>query len=148
MDYPQDSEINRYSEDGYVSFTLHDGRAETAFSKAFREDGMLKACLQHTYGRFSQHYFEQIGDYKIAYVDKTGRILGVTDQVKVQRTLNEWQQTVFTADGSAASCIVYSHRAYTAVAVLTVSAVHGLLIGYLIHAKRKRKTAGAEENTE
>ena len=149
-DISPDCTLNRYAEDGYVSARLHDANTSLSWSKANPDGNMLKASIPHTYGRFSQHYFEQIGDYKIAYVDKTGKILGVTAPVKVQRTLDEQQQTVFSANGNEASCIMYSHRTYVAVTAAKVTAVHMLmilLIAILRNNARRKRTAKEDAGT-
>ena len=136
--------LSAYEQDGYVSATLHyDYSCLTTF-KARKDGDRLDDSFWIEFPRSSQWDFERIRDYKVAYTDENGNVLGVTEQAAVQSTLDSFVGFRLTADGSTASCTVYNPTAHIALTALKVAAVHVLvivLVWYLRRAFRKNKKA-------
>ena len=134
--------LSQYEQDGYVSATLHYDYSCHITYKARRDGDWLIDYFWIEFPKSCQWDFERIRDYKIAYVDKNGNVLGVTDQAAVQTTLDSLAGFRLTADGSTASCVAYNPTAHIALTGLKVFAVHALLIllvWYLRRSSRKNK---------
>lgn len=131
------AEISRYHEDSYSSVNCYYIGAHDFETHA--EDGFLTADFTIAVRKNEKWDFEQMGDYKIAYIDKNGKLLGVTDQATVRHSLDPMQPTVFTANGSQASCVVYDLTAHIALTALKVAAVHLLVLLLIWFLRRRNK---------
>ena len=134
--------LSGYEQDGYVSAIQHYDRSIHGVFWATKDGDRLKDFIWMEFTRSERWDFERIRDYKIAYVDKKGNVLGVTEQAAVQTTLDPVVDFRLTADGSTASCTVYNPTAHIALTALKVAAVHVLLIflvWYLRRAFRRSK---------
>lgn len=128
-----ESEIAEYDEDGYVSLSLHHKSVKSFTAGNGGELIVSESCdfidLAETYG-----------DYKAAYVDENGNVLGVTEPA---RTMYSTKTPYgFSADGS--SLIFQRHGAHPALismicALFVVTLVALPLVIAFIYHKRTKK---------
>lgn len=92
LDINWNSDIARYSEDGFVSLTLH--------SKEVRGFEILKSYDCLILDCFADDLYEKYGDIKIAYVGEDGEVLKVVDVSK--RVYSNSEPYAILADGNNA----------------------------------------------
>lgn len=100
------SEIAKYNENGYVSLLSHCRGAELrVYNSVYNEENYnselsLQLDLHETEPITDMMIlYERYGDFKAAYVDKDGNVLGVTETFK--KTYDSSENYSVTADGSS-----------------------------------------------
>lgn len=135
-----ESEIAKYSEGGYVSLSLHHKKAN-----ALEFDGG-EVLTMHSTAQVSCDLIDlsiAYGDFKAAYVDKSGNVLSVTAPSVTQYSTKT--PYGFSADGS--SLIFQRHGAHPAViavifAVVVLSLISlPIIIAMIYHRRTKKITA-------
>lgn len=146
LDITPESEIAKYSDGGYVSLSLHHKKAN-----ALEIDGG-EVLTMHSTAQVSCDFIDlsiAYGDFKAAYVDKSGNILSVTEPSVTQYSTKT--PYGFSADGSA--LIFQRHGAHPAVIAAIFAAVALMLISLpiviaVIYRRRTKKvTANDLEKT-
>ncbi|WP_295157076.1 hypothetical protein [uncultured Ruminococcus sp.] len=139
MPITAESDIAKYNEDGYVSLSLHHKKAESFEINDEGDDLMT----MHSTVQVSSDFIDlsiNYGDFKAAYVDGEGKVLGVTDV-----SVTEYSRQTpygFHADGS--SLVFQRHGAHPAVISVTVF-LTGLVIislpivAVFIYRKRSKR---------
>ncbi|MBQ8967205.1 hypothetical protein [Ruminococcus sp.] len=116
LDITAESEIAEYNEDGYVSLSVHHKKTES-FVLGSGEDLMT----MHSTKQVSSDFIDlsiAYGDFKAAYVDENGNILGVT-----KASVTEYSTATpygFKADGD--SLIYQRHGAHPRVIAMIFAA--------------------------
>ena len=131
--------LSQYEQDGYVCASLHYIYSCITVYKARQDAEWLRDYFWIEFPKSCRWDFERIRDYRIAYVDEKGNVLGVTEQAEVHTTLDPLNDFWITADGSKASCVVYNLTAHIALTALKVAAVHLLVLLLIWFLRRKNK---------
>lgn len=139
LDIDGNSEIAKYSEDGYVSLSLHHKRAKAYQVKTDGSPSLLVMDSNESNSCDFIDLYHAYGDYKAAYVDAEGHVLGVTGIS--ERKFSRSTPYGFSADGSA--LIYHQHGAHPVVIGITVAVMAVLLMSLpvtfmIISSKRKR----------
>lgn len=140
------SGIYNYNTDGYVSaafFGCEQDHLEL-YRRTPETEGILTFSLGPFYGRNGHTFFQKhYKDFKIAYVDQKGSVLGVTGEAKRRISLDRQTPMTFRANGSNADYSVYSEPAFLAVTALKVIAVHLLVLLLIRILRRSQQKEGA-----
>lgn len=139
------SGIYNYNADGYVSAAFFGCEQDhlVLYRRPPETEGMLTFSLGPFYGRNGHTFFQKNHkDFKIAYVDQNGSVLGVTGEAKRGISLDRQTPMTFWANGSDAAYSVYSEPAFLAVTALKVAAVHLLVLLLIRILRRKKQTSG------
>jgi hypothetical protein len=143
-----DSEIAKYSEDGYISLSLHHNKALTLCIYSDKE--VLKMATSKINSCDFIDLSINYGAFKAAYIDGEGNILGVTSPSETAYSMDT--PYGFNADGD--SLTFQRHGAHPrtisiiiAVGVLVIISLP-LVIGFIISKRKKRLKASehAKEN--
>ena len=150
LDIDENSEIVRYNEDGYRSlmFTRND------YGAVFLEELQIasgKADDHICFGGYTQPILKHFHHIKVAYCDKEGNILGITNEVKVKRVPLYNIEYEIKADSNDLSCKVVLARQYYVIAVFLLSVIL-LAVSVIVKIKRKAaqkaQSAKATENAD
>ena len=139
LDIDENSEIAQYSEGGYVSLTLHHKHASDYAIDA--ENGTAALDMESSDSNSCDFIdlYQKYGEYKAAYVDAEGHILGVTGLS--ERKFSRQTPYSFTAEGE--HLIFHQHGVHPAVISVTVGAIGlflislPLIVTYIMHKRRK-----------
>jgi hypothetical protein len=142
-----DSEIAKYSEDGYISLSLHHNKALTLCIYSDKE--VLKMATSKINSCDFIDLSINYGDFKAAYIDGEGNILGVTDASETAYSMD----TPYGFNADADSLIFQRHGAHPrtisiiiAVGVLVIISLP-LVIGFIL-SKRKKRLKASEHTKE
>lgn len=92
----KDCGLAKYEEDGYTSLLLRHNCAVFDYSL---QDRIFESMIR-------EHLYDRYRTVKVAYCDKDGNILGVTNEIKVARASYDKAVYSFEADGESLSCSV------------------------------------------
>lgn len=92
----KDCGLAKYEDNGYTSLLLRHNCA--VFDYSFQDSIFYSLIREQLYDRYRK--------VKVAYCDKDGNILGVTDEIKVPRASYDKAVYSFEADGKSLSCSV------------------------------------------
>jgi len=126
LDIGRDSEIAKYSNDGFTSMLFRHNCAE------FQEcDMTAESSRKHMIFKLdipSDEIFNHFGIIKVAYCGKEGNILGITDEVRIKRVF--WGNPAYTikADGSNLTCDVNLGPPYFMMVLVPVTAAALILV--------------------
>lgn len=96
LDLKKDCGLANYDEDGYTSLLLRHNCAMFEYS--------LQECV--FYSLIKEKLYNRYRTVKVAYCDKDGNILGVTNVVKVKHASHKKAIYIFDADSGSLSCAV------------------------------------------
>ena len=100
-------EIVRYDKDGYKSLMFN--------TEIFYEGDKIDTAESHNhlcYGGYGMAIFKNLPYVKIAYCDKDGNILGITEEKKITPVYLREVQYEFDADGEELSCRLITQHIY------------------------------------
>ena len=153
LDITADSEIAKYNEDGYVSLSLHHKWAKpfviySNSQKTERSDPSSCELEMSANGDTTYDFIDlsiSFGDYKAAYVDEHGNILGVTSASVTEYDLNT--PYGFSADGD--SLVFLRHGAHPRTIAIIVAVTGIVLISLpitlaFLYSKRKKRIKASD----
>ncbi|MBO4868054.1 MAG: hypothetical protein J5582_16055 [Ruminococcus sp.] len=138
-----DSEIAKYSEDGYISLSLHHKKALALC--IYSNEEVLKMDPSCDFIDLSINY----GDFKAAYIDAEGNILGVTSASETAYSMDT--PYGFSTDGD--SLTFQRHGAHPRTISIMIAAVAlvlislPIIIGFIV-SKRKKRLKASERAKE
>lgn len=94
----ENCELAKYNEDGYASMLLRTGLVLLEDHELSPETSDKHSCLGKMSG--DGEIFDHIHHIKLAYCDKNGNILGITDEAEVKSVLFGMPEYTIKADGS------------------------------------------------
>lgn len=94
-DIDEDSEIAKLNDDGYISLSLHYKYTESLEIRHSKDEYDLLTVTRYNFLYINKNY----GDFKVAYVDESGHVLGITNPAKT--TYIEDESFAFLADGDS-----------------------------------------------
>lgn len=94
-DIDEDSEIAKLNDDGYISMSLHYKYTESLKISHGGGEYNLITVTRYDFLYVNKNY----GDFKVAYVDESGHVLGITNPAKT--TYIEDESFAFLADGDS-----------------------------------------------
>jgi len=98
LELDENCELAKYNEDGYASLILRTGLAVLEDHELSPDSSDNHACLGLETG--DEDLFDHIHHIKVAYCDKDGNILGITDEAEVKSALFGRPEYTIKADGS------------------------------------------------
>lgn len=98
LELDENCELAKYNEDGYASMILRTGLALLEDHELSPEVSDKHSCLGLETG--DGDIFDHIHHIKVAYCDKDGNILGITDEAEVKSALFGMPEYTIKADGS------------------------------------------------
>lgn len=98
LELDENCELAKYNEDGYASMILRTGLALLEDHELSPEVSDKHSCLGLETG--DDDIFDHIHHIKVAYCDKDGNILGITDEAEVKSALFGMPEYTIKADGS------------------------------------------------
>lgn len=132
-----DSAIANYSEDGYCSFLAHFEHAKITVSPS-NDSGLWVTFGDDNYENL--YYFQKCKSIKLAFVDKDGNILKVTEAVSVRDRLFSYFQNI-ELYGDTVKC-VYAFNPYRGVLIAVLAALAGIYGILKLHDARRAKRYG------
>lgn len=132
-----DSAIANYNEDGYCSFLAHFEQAKITVSPS-DDNGLWVTFGDDNYENL--YYFQKCKSIKLAFVDKDGNILKVTEAVSVRDRIFSSFQNI-ELHGDTVKC-VYSFNPYRSVPIAVLVALAGIYGILKWHDARRAKRFG------
>ena len=132
-----DSAIANYNEDGYCSFLAHFEHAKITVSPS-DDNGLWVTFGDDNYENL--YYFQKCKSIKLAFVDKDGNILKVTEAVSVRDRIFSSFQNI-ELHGDTVKC-VYSFNPYRSVPIAVLVALAGIYGILKWHDARRAKRFG------
>ena len=116
----RDSEIAKYSKDGYTSMLFKHNCAEFQECDMTAENGRKHMIFKLDIP--SDEIFNHFGSIKVAYCDKDGNTLGITDEVRIKKVF--WGKPAYniSADGNTLTCDVNKGPPYFMIVFVPVTA--------------------------
>ncbi|MBP5580584.1 MAG: hypothetical protein J6X85_02130 [Ruminococcus sp.] len=135
----ENCELAKYNEDGYTSlFLKHKG---TTLEQVDLSPESKNKHMEFAVEVGTEKLFNHYRHIKIAYCDKDGKILGTTNEVKVEKVT--WGNPYYKieANGSSLTCDVNRGPAYFMIVLVPVAFIFlaVILIAVIITAKLTRK---------
>ena len=127
LELDENCELAKYNEDGYASMILRTG---LAFRSAFI------------------HIFDHIHHIKVAYCDKDGNILGITDEAEVKSAVFGMPEYTIKADGSKVELDTHIKLPFFWGVVLPAILGGILFIAAIVIAVKKSKKAKTSKSEE
>ena len=143
LDITADSEIAQYSEDGYVSLSLHHKKAGVL--RIYPDEELLKMASTSSESCDFIDISIAYGDFKAAYVDGSGNILGVTSPSETAYSLD----TPYGFHTTGSDLTFQRHGAHPRTISLMVAGIALVLISLpiiiaFISSKRKKRLKAEE----
>ncbi|WP_242940804.1 hypothetical protein [Ruminococcus albus] len=136
-----DSEIAKYSEDGYISLSLHHKKALALC--IYSDEELLKMASTKTESCDFIDLSINYGDFKAAYVDDEGNILGVTSASETAYSMDT--PYGFSTNGDSLTFQRHGAHPRTISIMIAVSALVvislPLIIGFIVSKHKKRLKA-------
>ena len=117
----EESDIVRYEEDGYVSLSFHRSHTQTFIHEYVHRTDISAYNMDYPGDIFevdahldAGQIYSKYGDIRLAYVDRDGKILGVTERAKKKFILDGISidgRSVFRAYGNDLTCETYQFPA-------------------------------------
>ena len=98
LELDENCELAKYNEDGYASLLLRTGLAVLEDHELSPETSDKHSCLGLETG--DDDIFDHIHHIKVAYCDKNGNILGITEEAEVKSVLFGMPEYTIKANGS------------------------------------------------
>lgn len=139
-------ELAKYNEDGYASLILKHSLAVLEEYKLSPEVSDKHSCLGMMSG--DDDIFDHIHHIKVAYCDKDGNILGITDEAEVKSAVFGMPEYTIKADGSKVELDTHIKLPFFWGVVLPAILGGILFIAAIIIAvkkSKKEKTSKSEE---
>lgn len=135
----ENCELAKYNEDGYTSlFLKHKG---TTLEQVDLSPESKNKHMEFAVEVGTEKLFNHYRHIKIAYCDKDGKILGTTNEVKVEKVT--WGNPYYKieANGSSLTCDVNRGPAYFMIVLVPVAfiSIAVIVIAVIITAKLTRK---------
>ena len=165
FNFPEDSQIVQYNEDGYQSYTFHLENAsseiqlvtqisasQTVAQVIFLADDR-NMTIQEAYERYYQ-FCQKYQTAKLAYLDKDGNVISVTNTVKLYKKdlLDRMPQTSIWLSGNKLSVdFNYGPPTYLIVvipAVLLIVIVVAIVVACVKANQKKKKKQAAKANAK
>jgi len=150
FDIDENSEIVRYNEDDYRSLMFN----HTDFGSVYLEGLEIARGENDAYmcfGGYTQPIIKHFRHIKVAYCDKDGNILGITNEAEVKSVPVYYTEYEIKADGDELSCKIVLARMYYVIAVFLLSVIV-LAVSVIVKLRRKAaqkaRSAKAAEDTE
>ncbi|MCR4638687.1 hypothetical protein [Ruminococcus sp.] len=136
----RDSEIAKYSKDGYTSMLFRHNFAQLQECDITPEFDQKRMLLKLSIP--SDEIFSHFRHIKLAYCDKDGNVIGITNEVKVKKSF--WGMPAYTiaANGSSLTCNVNNGPPYFMIVLVPLTAAVLLFIitaAIIIVKVRKRR---------
>ena len=146
LELDENCELAKYNEDGYASLILRHSLAVLEEYKLSPDSADNHACLGLETG--DDDIFDHIHHIKVAYCDKDGNILGITDEAEVKSALFGRPEYTIKADGSKVE--LDTHIKLTFFWGVVLPAILGgiLFIAAIIIAVKKSKKAKTSKSEE
>ena len=134
-----DCELAKYNEDGYASLLLRTGLAVLEDHELSPETSDKHSCLGLETG--DDDIFDHIHHIKVAYCDKDGNILGITEEAEVKSVLFGMPEYTIKADGNKVKLDAHVSLPFFWGVVLPAIAGAILLLVMIIMAVKEIKKA-------
>ncbi len=146
LELDENCELAKYNEDGYASMILRTGLALLEDHELSPEVSDKHSCLGMMSG--DGDIFDHIHHIKVAYCDKDGNILGITDEAEVKSALFGRPEYTIKADGSKVE--LDTHIKLTFFWGVVLPGVLGaiLLVTAIDIAVKERKKSKASDSEE
>ena len=154
LDITAESEIAKYSEDGFVSLSLHHKWAKTPLviynspKNTERSETSADKLVMSANGDTTYDFIDlsiSFGDFKAAYVDENGNVLGVTGS-----SVTEYdRETPYGFKANGDSLIFQRHGAHPRTIAMIVALTALVLISLpvmigLLYSKRKKRLKASD----
>lgn len=150
FDVDENSEIVRYNDDDYRSLMFNHTDYGSAYLEGLEIDrGETDGHM--CFGGYTQPILKHFRYIKVAYCDKNGNILGMTNETEVKSVPLYHTEYEIKADGDELSCKIVLARMYYVIAVFLLSVIV-LAVSGIVKLRRKAaqkaRSAKVTEDTE
>ena len=146
LELDENCELAKYNEDGYASMILRTGLALLEDHELSPEVSDKHSCLGMMSG--DDDIFDHIHHIKVAYCDKDGNILGITDEAEVKSAVFGMPEYTIKADGSKVKLDTHIKLPFFWGVVLPAILGGILFIAAIIIAVKKSKKAKTSKSEE